>query len=412
MTEQKACTLCGAGGHTADQCNWNAPGALESIRLPKHGTTIALDEMLAGYLPDDREDVREIIEAYSDIHARKAVMLFSGAGLAQPSPAPELDPLGLAPHADKFNEAPSETLRPELERPEVVAWQYRVTAGPQTGWSLWHPGKGEEFERSYTVERRELMTLAQHDRIVGVLRAELEGEYAQSREREQDYYRMQAECDAAQSRLSELEGGKVHVEARQCFGCGHYGINDAADELAACHDCDWTGPDPSEDKCPGCQSENCMAAACPQCGARYVLVACEEIAVPVAQAGKAKKWTYASEQETNCAGCGVRKHTPLRVDWMGGYVCLTCIDEKLEALYEALPDAQAGQVPDASDLDKALEAALDEACRKSGNALPTDGPVYTISLNEIMEALRSLASAPQLVGNDHSGDTNEKVRNP
>ncbi|HBO7092735.1 TPA: hypothetical protein L4847_007096, partial [Pseudomonas aeruginosa] len=44
----------------------------------------------------------------------------------------------------------------EAERPEVVAWQYRVTAGPQTGWSLWHPGKGEEFERSYTVERRPL----------------------------------------------------------------------------------------------------------------------------------------------------------------------------------------------------------------------------------------------------------------
>ncbi|WP_240452117.1 hypothetical protein [Pseudomonas aeruginosa] len=54
----------------------------------------------------------------------------------------------------------------EAERPEVVAWQYRVTAGPQTGWSLWHPGKGEEFERSYTVERRPLMTVAQHERIV------------------------------------------------------------------------------------------------------------------------------------------------------------------------------------------------------------------------------------------------------
>lgn len=60
----------------------------------------------------------------------------------------------------------------EVERPEVVAWQYRVTAGPQTGWSLWHPGKGEEFERSYTVERRPLMTVAQHERIVGALRFE------------------------------------------------------------------------------------------------------------------------------------------------------------------------------------------------------------------------------------------------
>lgn len=55
------------------------------------------------------------------------------------------------------------------------------------------------------------------------------------------------------------------------------------------------------------------------------------------------QWTYASDQATHCGGCGKHKHTPLRVDWMGGYVCLTCIDEKLEALYEA---AQAGQVPE------------------------------------------------------------------
>ncbi|MCO3184167.1 hypothetical protein FA223_13245 [Pseudomonas aeruginosa] len=45
------------------------------------------------------------------------------------------------------------------------------------------------------------------------------------------------------------------------------------------------------------------------------------------------RWTYASTQATNCAGCGEHKHTPLRVDWMGGYVCLTCIDEKLEELH-------------------------------------------------------------------------------
>lgn len=47
------------------------------------------------------------------------------------------------------------------------------------------------------------------------------------------------------------------------------------------------------------------------------------------------RWTYASTQATNCAGCGEHKHTPLRVDWMGGYVCLTCIDEKLEELHGA-----------------------------------------------------------------------------
>jgi hypothetical protein len=43
-------------------------------------------------------------------------------------------------------------------------------------------------------------------------------------------------------------------------------------------------------------------------------------------------YTYASTQATNCAGCGKYKHTPLRIDAMGGYVCLTCIDQKLGAL--------------------------------------------------------------------------------
>ena len=37
-----------------------------------------------------------------------------------------------------------------------VAWQYRVSAGPQTGWSLWHDGKGGEFKQSYQVETRPL----------------------------------------------------------------------------------------------------------------------------------------------------------------------------------------------------------------------------------------------------------------
>lgn len=39
---------------------------------------------------------------------------------------------------------------------EPVAWQYRVSAGPATGWSLWHDGKGEEFKNSYQVETRPL----------------------------------------------------------------------------------------------------------------------------------------------------------------------------------------------------------------------------------------------------------------
>jgi Lar family restriction alleviation protein len=37
-----------------------------------------------------------------------------------------------------------------------------------------------------------------------------------------------------------------------------------------------------------------------------------------------------SQQQTTCAVCGQVKHTPLRRDEMGGYVCLTCIDKHLD----------------------------------------------------------------------------------
>lgn len=43
---------------------------------------------------------------------------------------------------------------------EPVAWQYRVSAGHATGWSLWHEGKGEQYEKSYQVERRALYAAA------------------------------------------------------------------------------------------------------------------------------------------------------------------------------------------------------------------------------------------------------------
>ena len=51
-----------------------------------------------------------------------------------------------------------------------------------------------------------------------------------------------------------------------------------------------------------------------------------------APAAPAVPHTYASTQATTCAGCGEYKHTPLRIDAMGGYVCLTCIDKKLGGL--------------------------------------------------------------------------------
>ncbi|HCK4428382.1 TPA: hypothetical protein N0G72_002881 [Pseudomonas aeruginosa] len=101
----------------------------------------------------------------------------------------------------------------EAERPEVVAWQYRVTAGPQTGWSLWHPGKGEEFERSYTVERRPLMTVAQYERITAQLHDALD-------ECDGDRWKLRSERDAA---LAEVKRNKLTIAA----------MNEAHAKLAA-----------------------------------------------------------------------------------------------------------------------------------------------------------------------------------
>ncbi|MBH4295293.1 hypothetical protein I5R32_05600, partial [Pseudomonas aeruginosa] len=100
-----------------------------------------------------------------------------------------------------------------------------------------------------------------------------------------------------------------YAEARQCVNCRHIGINDAAD-YAACHDCRWTGPEPDEDKCPGCAGENCMAAACPECGGRYELVAEAKISTPAAQAGQVPEecapGTYAIDYLDNWDGEGDR----------------------------------------------------------------------------------------------------------
>lgn len=62
---------------------------------------------------------------------------------------------------------------------------------------------------------------------------------------------------------------------------------------------------------------------------------------------RAEVRTYSSTQHTHCAGCGKDKHTPLRRDEMGGYVCLTCIDKRLDELDEA--NERLGQAEQAAE---------------------------------------------------------------
>ncbi|MGI0798549.1 hypothetical protein [Pseudomonas aeruginosa] len=207
--------------------------------------------------------------------------------------------------------AQAEQAEAEAERPEVFGFErYRVE---RTGQGFWPycvragDGTRELFVGHLKQCKRvaaQLATAFEDGKFVaGALRAELETERmrlagcgvaalgyfdgcadAYKSASLSDVLRLRADCDAALARVAELENGTVYVEARQCYECHHGGINDSADGLAACHDCDWTGPEPDEDKCPGCHRENCMAAACPECGGRYELVADANIAAPPAQA--------------------------------------------------------------------------------------------------------------------------------
>ena len=78
---------------------------------------------------------------------------------------------------------------------------------------------------------------------------------------------------------------------------------------------------------------------------------------------KQDNFTYSSTQATNCAGCHKHKHTPLRVDAMGGYVCLTCIYNELDRLLieesarNAEPDWEGCQeISELPDVHEAMKA--------------------------------------------------------
>ncbi|EPQ8855419.1 hypothetical protein ACUW0R_006742, partial [Pseudomonas aeruginosa] len=103
------------------------------------------------------------------------------AQVAQARHVPELDPLNLAPHAEAFNEAPAEALKPEqaeAERPEVVA---RVVHSNPVVLGQCGPLNAND----------ELMTVAQHAASVA--------RWAEM------FNRVEQERDAALARVAELE---------------------------------------------------------------------------------------------------------------------------------------------------------------------------------------------------------------
>ncbi|HHN0514887.1 TPA: hypothetical protein ACRNDL_001767 [Pseudomonas aeruginosa] len=136
-------------------------------------------------------DMKDVFD-WMVTHARIAP---DHAALAQPSPASDLDPLNLAPHAEAFNEAPDEALRPEqaeAERPEVVGYRSKES--------------GMVYEQDYGLKNPEaLTTVAECDRIVGELRAENAKLIEALDESDGDRWRLRSERDAALARVAELE---------------------------------------------------------------------------------------------------------------------------------------------------------------------------------------------------------------
>ncbi|MFG8814708.1 hypothetical protein ACEPW0_03350 [Pseudomonas aeruginosa] len=206
----------------------------------------------------------------------------------------QLDPLNLAPHAEAFNEAPDEALRPEQAEAERPTYECPMGVGGGDGNLFVHGDRASIKAAQHIVLERDAALARVAELTATRNRYGLDAHYFNKNLQRilRDFGSFTPD-ELARSLiiLAKVADEKVvaqaqhsagYAEARQCVNCRHIGINDAAD-YPACHYCRWTGPEPDEDKCPGCGSENCMAAACPECGGRYDLVAEANI---TAQAGQ------------------------------------------------------------------------------------------------------------------------------
>lgn len=182
MTEQQACTLCGAGGHTAAQCKWGESlKLLRDLRQPLLDASMEYDEALSplvgridsllGRLLSSRDqecsqcggsgyDCPNCIADFEREQAEGAqgerFCEYAGCcAKAHPNTS-----LCLEHHTPKNRATLAQpSPAPELERPVAVA--YRSSES------------GSIYEQDYGLKNPEpLMEVAQHDRIVGALRAE------------------------------------------------------------------------------------------------------------------------------------------------------------------------------------------------------------------------------------------------
>ncbi|MCS7816598.1 hypothetical protein N0387_31430 [Pseudomonas aeruginosa] len=193
-------------------------------------------------------DMKDVFD-WMVTHARIAP---DHAALAQPSPASDLDPFNLAPHAEAFNEAHDEALRPEqaevfgleryrVEKTEHGFWPYCVLAGDGTReLFVGHLKQCQRVATELAAAFEDGKFIAQHESIVGGLRAEItqlrqhKNDYMDAgqetyralqneiREREAEIVRLDglvsgrtAERDAALARVAEMEAKLSELEKQE-----------------------------------------------------------------------------------------------------------------------------------------------------------------------------------------------------
>ncbi|HCF7250669.1 hypothetical protein [Pseudomonas aeruginosa] len=269
----------------------------------------------------------------------------------------------------------------EAERPEVAA---RVD-GTDEDWFIHNEG--------LLFAGCELGRMIDFDRIVGALRAENAKLSEALDECDGDRWKLRSERDAANARLHEVATACATAEQERDSALAR--VAELEKELAMARDAASKG-DAARHAAGGMEME------------------IQELREKVTELQKKlrSRWTYASTQATNCAGCGEHKHTPLRVDWMGGYVCLTCIDKKLEELHDAQtqhsvpeefsfeyrhPNGESHTVTVSRDqvINEMPDFLFEALCSKFCNCEPVgETNVVECCCDEYAEEFKLLAAAP------------------
>ncbi|RYI91146.1 hypothetical protein [Pseudomonas aeruginosa] len=224
--ERVKCAVCVDSGKVYDisgEGPWKCYACTGSHEVVGYANGDELDNML-----DDRTAVLSPVK--TSFHT-VPVYREARAALAQPSPASDLDPFNLAPHAEAFNEAPAEALKSdqaEAERPEADPHIPAQTIAEAAIEQLIKSGAEhyEEFHFDVHIDGHE------GERPVVVTVAFSDGPSAHE-------LRMKAEQqrDAALARVAELEKQEpvAHLRASDLERLNQPGIAGSAGSL-------WNGP--------------------------------------------------------------------------------------------------------------------------------------------------------------------------